>query len=71
MDGIFQRLTSGQARKGVRLGHPELSVECPQCHSVIGRRCFMKPGLLGITHTARKVLYNKQRMGGHPEFTLL
>jgi hypothetical protein len=55
------RITSGQARKGFRTGHPELLVECPQCHSAIGRRCFMKPGLLGISHTARLVTYQKQQ----------
>jgi hypothetical protein len=50
-------ITSGQARKGLRRGHPELSVECPQCHSAVGRKCFMKPGFLGITHIARRVKY--------------
>ena len=64
------RITTGQARKGVRLGHPELSVECPQCHSAIGRRCFMKPGLLGITHGVRRLKYqaghNKAPMRGYP-----
>src|ERR1700687_2200574 len=24
--------SSGQARKAVRRGHPELSIECPRCH---------------------------------------
>ena len=64
------RITTGQARKGVRLGHPELSIECPQCHSAIGRRCFMKPGLLGITHGARRLKYqsgdNKSALPKYP-----
>lgn len=54
------QITSGQARKGMRVGHPELSVECPQCHSAAGRRCFMKPGLLGITHAVRQISYRSQ-----------
>jgi hypothetical protein len=58
------RLTSGQARKGVRMGHPELSIECPQCHSAIGRRCLMRPGLLGITHSVRQMAYQKFRFSG-------
>jgi len=56
------QITSGQARKGMRLGHPELSVECPQCHSAAGRRCFMKPGLLGITHAVRQITYRSQSL---------
>ena len=58
------RPTSGQARKGVRMGHPELSIECPQCHSAIGRRCLMRPGLLGITHSVRQMTYQKFRFSG-------
>lgn len=54
------RVTTGQARKGIRVGHPELSIECPQCHSVVGRRCFMSPGLLGITHAVRQLAYLRQ-----------
>ena len=54
------QITSGQARKGLRKGHPELSVECPQCHSEAGRRCFMKPGLLGITHAVRQLAFRSQ-----------
>ena len=50
-------ITTGHARKGVRRGHPELSVECPQCHSAIGRTCFMTPGFFGITHSARRLRY--------------
>jgi len=46
-----------QARKGIRRGHPELAVVCPQCHSPIGRTCFMAPGIWGITHFARKAQY--------------
>ena len=56
------QITSGQARKGLRAGHPELSVECPQCHSAAGRRCFMKPGLLGITHAVRQIKYRSQSL---------
>ena len=54
------QITTGQARKGMRIGHPELSVECPQCRSVIGQRCFMSPGLLGITHSVRQMTYRRQ-----------
>ena len=54
------QITSGQARKGLRIGHPELSVECPLCHSAAGRRCFMKPGLLGITHAVRQLTYESK-----------
>ena len=56
------QITSGQARKGMRLGHPELSVEGPQCHSAAGRRCFMKPGFLGITHAVRQIKYRSQSL---------
>jgi hypothetical protein len=55
-------ITSGQARKGMRVGHPELSVECPQCHSAVGRRCLMRPGLLGITHAIRQITYRSQSL---------
>jgi hypothetical protein len=48
---------SNQARKGMRRGHPELAVECPQCHSPIGRTCFMPPGYWGITHAVRRTRY--------------
>ena len=54
------RITTGQARKGIRIGHPELSIECPQCHSNVGQRCFMSPGLLGITHAVRRMTYHRQ-----------
>ena len=53
--------SSGQARKAVRRGHPELSIECPRCHSAIGRTCFMEPGLMGITHTIRKIRYQERQ----------
>ena len=55
------RPSSGQARKAVRRGHPELSIECPRCHSAIGRTCFMEPGLMGITHTIRKIRYQDRQ----------
>lgn len=48
-----------QARKGIRRGHPELTVECPQCHSPVGRTCFMGPGYWGITHMVRKARYQE------------
>lgn len=57
------QITTGQARKGFRIGHPELSIQCPQCHSVIGQRCFMSPGLLGITHLVRQITYRRQAAG--------
>lgn len=50
---------SKQARKGIRRGHPELAVECPQCHSAVGRTCFMGPGYWGITHVVRKARYRE------------
>jgi len=53
------RPNSSQARKGIRRGHPELAVECPQCHSPIGRTCFMGSGYWGITHTLRKLRYRE------------
>ncbi len=52
-------LNSKQAKKGVLRGHPELAVECPQCHSAIGRTCFMGPGYWGITHQVRKSRYRE------------
>jgi hypothetical protein len=55
-------LMSGQARRAVRIGHPELSVECPQCHAIVGRTCFMKPGIMGVTHNLRKLAYERQRI---------
>ena len=65
------RITSAQARKGMRAGHPELSVECPECHSAAGRRCFMRPGLLGISHTARQITYRTQLHEGYSASTTL
>lgn len=56
------QITSGQARKGLRAGHPELSVECPQCHSAAGRLCLMRLGLLGITHAVRQIKYRSQSL---------
>ena len=50
---------SKQARKGIRRGHPELAVECPKCHSAIGRTCFMGPGCWGITHVVRRARYRE------------
>jgi len=50
-------LTRGNARRALRVATPELSIECPQCHSAAGRRCLMAPGLTGITHTIRKFQY--------------
>jgi hypothetical protein len=58
---IRQHTNSRQARRGLRIGHPELSIECPQCHSSAGRTCFMGPGFLGITHQARRATYQLQR----------
>ncbi len=57
----FQHTNSRQARRGLRIGHPELSVECPQCHSAAGRTCFMGPGFLGITHRVRRTRYQQQQ----------
>jgi len=57
--------TSGQARRAARIGHPELSIECPQCNATVGRTCFMKPGLMGVTHTVRKIVY-QQRIAALP-----
>jgi len=53
--------SSGQARKAVRRGHPELSIECPRCHSAVGRTCFMEPGLMAITHAIRKIRYQERQ----------
>lgn len=53
-------LTSGQARRAARMGHPEMSIECPQCHATVGRTCFMKPGFWGVCHTIRKEKYHQQ-----------
>jgi len=54
-------LTSAHARKAARRGRPELAIECPQCHSAAGRTCFMKPGIMGVTHTVRKMRYQQLR----------
>lgn len=53
------RPNSKQARKGIRRGYPELTIECPQCHSPAGRTCFMGPGYWGLTHTVRKARYRE------------
>jgi len=53
--------TSREARKGVLRGHPELAIECPRCHSAVGRTCFMEPGILGITHRIRITQYYQQQ----------
>jgi len=53
---------SKQAKKGIRTGHPELMVECPQCHSPAGRTCFMGSGFWEITHAVRKARYREQCM---------
>jgi hypothetical protein len=50
---------SKQAKKGIRSGHPEIMVECPQCHSPAGRTCFMAPGYWGVAHTVRKARYRE------------
>lgn len=55
-------VNSAQARKGVFTGHPELSIECPQCGSAVGRRCFLPPGFIGITHQSRRIAYQRERM---------
>lgn len=34
-------INSTQARRRLESGHPELWVECPQCHSSAGRTCFV------------------------------
>lgn len=56
-----------QARKGIRSGHPELAVECPQCQSPAGRTCFMAPGYWGITHRVRKVRYQETLASAAPD----
>ena len=61
---------SKQAKKGIRTGHPELMVECPQCHSPAGRTCLMGPGYWGITHTARKARYRELSMAAGTPITL-
>jgi hypothetical protein len=52
-------INSKQARRRLESGHPELSIECPQCHSAAGRTCFMGAGFMGITHRARQALYQQ------------
>ena len=59
-------LTSGQARRAVHKGYPELSVECPQCHATVGRTCLMKPGFWGLTHTIRKQKYQQEQRTDPP-----
>ncbi len=54
------RVMKKSTRNGMLKGHPELDIECPQCHSAVGRTCFMAPGYWGITHTVRKVQYQRQ-----------
>lgn len=61
VDSRAHQINSKQARRGLEAGHPELSVECPQCHSSAGRTCFMGPGYMGITHRARQALYEQLR----------
>jgi hypothetical protein len=61
---------SKQARKGIRKGHPELTVDCPQCHSPAGRTCFIAPGFWGITHTVRKTRYRELCMTAATPVTL-
>jgi hypothetical protein len=63
---LQSRPNSTQARKGMRRGHPELAVECPQCHSPIGRTCFMGPGYWGITHVLRKLRYREESAAEAP-----
>ena len=55
-------LTRGNARKALRLATPELSIECPHCHSAAGRRCLMEPGLAGITHRIRKFQFAQREI---------
>jgi len=59
---VHHRINSKQARRRLESGHPELSIECPQCHSSVGRTCFVGPGFLGITHRARRALYQQIQM---------
>lgn len=56
-----RQINSKQARRRLAVGYPELSIECPQCHSSAGRTCFMGPGYMGITHRARRVVYEQIR----------
>jgi hypothetical protein len=56
-------INSKQARTRLQSGHPELSVECPQCRSSAGRTCFMGRGYMGIPHRARRALYEQLRSG--------
>jgi hypothetical protein len=60
----YSHINSKQARKHLAVGYPELSIECPQCHSSAGRKCFMAPGYMGITHRARRALYEEFRTRG-------
>ena len=55
------QINSKQARRRLEMGYPELSIECPQCHSSAGRTCFMGPGYMGITHRARRAVYEQLR----------
>jgi hypothetical protein len=57
----YSHITSKQARRHLAVGYPELAIECPQCHSSAGRRCFMGPGYMGITHRVRRALYQQLR----------
>lgn len=52
-------INSTQARRRLESGHPELWVECPQCHSSAGRTWFMGARFMGITHRARRALYQQ------------
>ena len=54
-------ITSKQARRHLAVGYPELSIECPECHSSAGRKCFMVPGYMGIAHRLWRVLYQQLR----------
>jgi hypothetical protein len=56
-----RQINSKQARRHLQVGYPELSIECPQCHSSAGRTCFMGPGYMGITHRARRAVYEQLR----------
>ena len=47
---------SKQAKKGIASGHPELTVECPQCHSPAGRTWpihpfYTQPSLSAVLRT--------------------
>jgi len=63
---VHNHINSKQARRRLESGHPELSIECPRCHSSAGRTCFMGPGFLGITHRARRALYQQIQMQNSP-----